>query len=505
MAMVTRHFVVVLLAAALAAGCGHVLVCARQGGPAWRQYDSHHFAVTTDLSPPRARRLVAELERTYRIFVDATGWRFPGRGEPPRRMRVVVFSRRADYDAVGPAHSDGFYRPETLDAESAVVIDNDGSHAPGEVFMHELTHRLVRYYVPNLPLGLNEGLAEYFSTFDIRSDVVALGLPPRRFAYLNDTMLPSVDTLFSAESLDGLSPAQKDAFYRGGWFLVHTMAKYYPQELGGMLGRLADGESIREAFTDAFGGTAWAMLGSRYVSVVSAAYQPGGFSVPTWRKPYQPPAQVEGVTDEHDLGDGALHLLWADLQRGRRDIAPQVTLAAAHGGDSAELAYMRALVDLDRKDVGAAERDLRAAVDGRPDEERYHLTLARVRMLGLGADSKQALAAMAPEMEWLDAHAQLPDARAIVGLYYAMRGDFATARAQGQRVLGVDPTNANGYLVLAIVAEETGDLDGAIADAERALRLTPEGASHKPAQLLLATLYARRRGPLRLNPPKLLR
>lgn len=471
----------------LVGGCGHArLLCPRQAGPAWHLYESHHFSVTTDLPPSRARPLVGELERTYRSFVDVTGWHFPGRGEPPGRMRVIVFARRRDYDAVAPPRTDGFYRSESLEAESAVVINNDGTHEPGEVFIHELTHRLVRYYVPNLPLGLNEGLAEYFSTFTVRKSEALTGLPPRRLAANTGMRLPSIDTLFNAETLDGLSPEQVNAFYIGGWFLVHTMARYYPQQLGDLLAQLADGQSIRDAFFAAFGHEAWKQLGNRYVAVIDEAYhvQPGGVLVPTWHKPYRTPADVEGVTNESELRDGALHLLWADLQRGRHDVAAQVALAEAHGGDSAQLSYMRGLLHLQRQELPEAEREIAAAVDARPDDERYRLTRVRVHAAVLQQQPSQGLGSMVDDMSWLAAHAQAPASIALVAIYDALRGDLAAARTQVQRALAIDPTSAHAYYALAVVDAEQGDIDGALEAAERSLRLTPEGASSATAKAL---------------------
>ena len=72
-----------------------------------------------------------------------------------------------------------------------------------------------------------------------------------------------------------------------------------------------------------------------------------------------------------------------------------------------------------------------------------------------------------------------------------------------QRTLEADPTNARGYLVLAILDLVRGNVDGAIAAAERSLRLMPEGASNPPARQLLARLRALRLGPPRPTPPSL--
>jgi tetratricopeptide (TPR) repeat protein len=319
-------------------------------------------------------------------------------------------------------------------------------------------------------------------------------------------MFPSIKTLFDAETLDGLSPEGVTAFYLGGWFLVHTMARYYPMQLGDLLARLADGQWIRDAFFGAFGPDSWKELDAHYAAVVREAYQlqPGRIVVPSWRKPYRPPATVVGVTGEREVDDGALHLLWADLELGRHDIAPQVALAAAHGGDSAQLAYMRGIVALQRQDLAAAERDLTAAVDARPDEERYHLTLARMRAGALVRDRPHTLDAMAHDMEWLGANAKSADAHALVALYYGLRGDFVTAGKQAQRSLDLDPTCARGYLAVALLAEQRGDVDAALVAAERSVRLTPPvGARNAEALQLLAGLRARSRARSPLQPPSL--
>lgn len=487
-----------LLFALVAVGCGHAqLRCPRLAGAAWREYESPHFDVSTDLSPPRARQLVGEFERTYRSFVDVTGWHFPGRGEPPGQMRVVVFADRSDYDAVAPPRSDGYYRPDLLVVDSVVVINNDGSHPPGEVFLHELTHRLLRYYVPNTPFGLNEGLAEYFSTFEVHGGNAFTGEPPRRLITASNSHLPDLNTLLTMESIAGLSPQEVNAVYVAGWFLVHTLAVYYPAQLGEVLGRMADGESFGNAFVAAFGRGGWSQLKYRYVQSVNQAYysEPGRIAVTSWKKPYKPADGVEGVRDELPLGEGALHLLWAELQLGRHDIAPQVTLAQTHGGDSAQLAFMRGLLHVEHKELDAAERDFAAAVDARPDDERYHLTLARVQSERFdSAISKEAQAAVAHEIDWLAANGRSASALAIVALYVCLRGDLPAAHGHVKRALAVDPTNVRAYLALSMIDFQEGDLDGAITAMDRAVRLAPEGSDTRGPRALLAKLRAARGG-----------
>ena len=492
MAAGSRLLLVFSLAVA-AGGCATTqLVCPRAGGAGWRHYESAHFDVTSDLSPPRARGLIREFERTYRSFLDVTGWRFPGRGEPPGRMRVVVFSRRADYDAVAPKNTDGYYRPDVQVVDAVVVINNNGTHEPGQVFLHELTHRLVRYYAPNTPLGLNEGLAEYFSTFEVHGGNAYTGQAPRRVEIGGPVHLPSLNTLLTIESTQGLSPQEANAFYMAGWFLVHTMAVFYPTQLGELLAQMADGQSFSSAFGATFGRGGFSKLEQLYVESVAHTYysDPGHVSVTSWKKPYRAPEVVEGVHDESAFGEGALHLLWADLQLGRHDIATQVALAEAHGGDSAQLAFMRGLLHVQRNELDAAEHDFAAAVDARPNDERYHLTLARLKAARFAdaAASKEAQAAVAHEIDWLAANGHMASSLAIVALYTALRGDMLATRGHVKRALEIDPTNSMAYIALAMLDYSQGDLDGAITALERSVRLAPEGSDTSGARSLLAQM-----------------
>jgi tetratricopeptide (TPR) repeat protein len=475
------------------------LRCPRQGGPEWRRYESPHFDVTSDLSPPRARRLVGKMERTYRSFLDVTGWRFPGRGEPPGHMRIVVFSRRADYEAVAPPRTDGFFRPGALEEDAAVIIDNDGGHPPGEIFLHELTHRLIRYYVPNLPLALNEGLAEFFSTFHVTADGVAHnGAPPRRIEMIvgRSVPLPSLGALVRQETLEGLSPQQVFCFYAASWFLADSLAE--TGMLPDLLGRMADGASFATAFTDLYGDAGWRHLEQTYLVQTRLAYN-GTSAFRGFDKAYVLPPFADTVDNELPLDDGALHLLWADLQIGRHDVARQVTLAAEHGSESAELSYLRGLVAALQNDAAKADHELALAVAARPSEERYHLMLARARATQIFEPGAQAT--LAPEVEWLAAHGQSAQGMALVAIYAALRGDVAEALRQVQRGLERDPTSAQVYLALAVAKASAGDLDGAFEAAQRSWRLTPTEAAGDPTAKNLMLRLQHMRRPFELKLP----
>ena len=192
----------------LVSGCAHstlrsTLSCPHRSGPQWVEYTSRHFVVVTNLPPAQARALVYDFEQTYSSFVDITGWHFPGREEPPGRMKLIVFEREADYAELAPRYTDGFFAPDTVDGVPVVVLTAAGSQSSRVVFLHELTHRLLRYYVAKAPLWLHEGLAEFYSTFYLENDAARFGAVPRRMAVMRAVPLPPAWMLFSVESFDG--------------------------------------------------------------------------------------------------------------------------------------------------------------------------------------------------------------------------------------------------------------------------------------------------------------
>src|SRR5687768_10783699 len=58
-----------------------------------------------------------------------------------------------------------------------ILLRADGQERVDRVVYHELTHYFVKNTVPGLPLWLNEGIAEYYSTFQTSGDEVHIGRP----------------------------------------------------------------------------------------------------------------------------------------------------------------------------------------------------------------------------------------------------------------------------------------------------------------------------------------
>src|SRR6185503_3054 len=108
-----------------------------------------------------------------------------------------------------------------------VVVSAAAEPEVRRVLYHEVLHHFVRHHLPEAPLWLNEGLAEFYSTLEVDhgeawigrqvvDHVVRLQRGPRR--PLADLLAIATD----AHSEDD-DTIQESAFYAESWALVHYL------------------------------------------------------------------------------------------------------------------------------------------------------------------------------------------------------------------------------------------------------------------------------------------
>ena len=88
------------------------------------------------------------------------------------------------------------------------------------------THYVVRTNAPRLPLWFNEGLAEFFSTFEYRKGELRIGLPkPSHVLWLRNHSAILIPALFAMDrdSKDYNEGTRRGIFYAQSWPLVHYL------------------------------------------------------------------------------------------------------------------------------------------------------------------------------------------------------------------------------------------------------------------------------------------
>jgi hypothetical protein len=136
----------------------------------------------------------------------------------------------------------------------------NAEHNAGQVIYHEYIHFFLNNNLKELPLWLNEGLAEYYSTFEADDKKANIGRPlQHHLAFLRSNPTMPLDRLFAAsEGVIFLDEESKQGlFYAQSWLLVHYLLQGQEAKLrpgfSKFLTLLAQGHPQDKALADALG------------------------------------------------------------------------------------------------------------------------------------------------------------------------------------------------------------------------------------------------------------
>ena len=154
----------------------------------------------------------------------------------------------------------GYFSPGRLANQVAIVANRYGSEVSSTIF-HEYVHYVLNTNQAELPLWMNEGLAEFYSTFELNGDLARIGYPiGNHLLWLQkNPIIPLTDFLsIDYDSPDYNEGNRRGVFYAQSWALTHMLV------MGSTDGRnratayanlLKQGVDQDEAFQQAIGGT----------------------------------------------------------------------------------------------------------------------------------------------------------------------------------------------------------------------------------------------------------
>ena len=139
----------------------------------WVQVSSDTYIVKSSAGEERARKVLKELEGFHQLIGSTLVFRNTELPELP--IEVLVIGDEPTLKELQPEYNGrrvnfaGFYQTGQ-DRDFIVLSGRVFPETLTSVVYHELTHYFVARSLRSRPTWLNEGLAEYFSTAEIRND-----------------------------------------------------------------------------------------------------------------------------------------------------------------------------------------------------------------------------------------------------------------------------------------------------------------------------------------------
>lgn len=218
----------------------------------WLRLTTPNFELYTSAGEKKGRAVILHFEQVRDFFLKAS----PVRNLSDVPVRIVEFGSEEEYKRYAiNAGAIAFYMPGS--ARDFIVIDEPATVDFG-VATHEYMHLIVRHSGLRLPVWLNEGWADVYSSLKPLKSEAAIGdLLPGRVAALNR------DLWFDFASLTSVTTAspiynegnRTGIFYAESWALAHMLylAPEYADNFGKFVSALNQGKTSDEACQAAWG------------------------------------------------------------------------------------------------------------------------------------------------------------------------------------------------------------------------------------------------------------
>jgi tetratricopeptide (TPR) repeat protein len=196
----------------------------------WLEARSPDFTVISNAGEKEARKIADQFEQIREVFQNA----FPKMRVDLGKPVIILAVKNEDslkallpafWEAQGHTHPAGWYQPAEEKHFVVVRTDIEGPN-PYAIVYHEYAHALMNVNVRDLPLWLNEGIAEFFANSTIHDHYVEIGkIAPYHLQVLQQNKLIPIPVLLQA---DHSSPYYNEnnrasLFYAESWAIVHYL------------------------------------------------------------------------------------------------------------------------------------------------------------------------------------------------------------------------------------------------------------------------------------------
>ncbi len=437
----------------------------------WIRISTSHFELYTTAGEKKGREAIRYFEHVRRFFLEAS----PARRIPQTPVRIVAF------------HDDKQFRPYTINEAAfayytgargrdwIVMQDIVAEHFPAA--LHEYTHLILRHSGLRIPLWLDEGMAELYSTLRPMSNKLIIGdLIPGRMVDLQQQKWLDVAALVAVTHDSPYYNEQKKAgiFYAESWALTHmlVLSPAYRLNFAKFLAELSSGTDFETASRKALGAGAEKLDHDLHFYLTGHPY---GVAFDLHLKNTDEDLSV----DEVPAFDADLMLADLSVLINKRDEASAVyRRLLQQEPDRPEIeASLGYLALLDKEPAEARRHFAKAFAEGSKDAQMC-LDLASLE-LSTDSTSEAAVIALKRALLWIPDNTQ---ARLLLGETLNNRLDYrgAVEALKPPRPVNLQGDEANEYLLnLAYAYLAQGDVANARQYATEAKKwaVTPDQVS----------------------------
>ena len=461
------------------------LACSLPAADPWLRLTTPHFELYTTAGEKRGRETILHFEQVRAFFIAA----MPLRKAPEFPVRIIAFRTGREYAPYSPGTAAAAYYTQSQYRDYIVMQDLSEEHF--STVTHEYMHLIMRHSGVNLPLWLNEGWADVYSTLRNRGSGAVVGEPiPGRVQKLQNDPWIGIGTLTSMthESRGYSEKDRAGIFYAESWALTHMLylSPEYRSNFDKMLRAFGEGKSTDEAFQAAFGKDQSQVFDelrgylrrSPFLSGVIDAKLEKSAENPAVAPatPYESAlalAELLGATRHRDEARKAFLGLEKQFP-GRAETARSLGYLEWRSGDE------RAARDYFEKAFAAGDSD---------PEMCFHLAMLERRMKG---DSDRV---RPPLLKALQLKPDYMEARMQLGYLELSEQNYPAALAAFNAIEKVMPQDASALFGgRALVHFSTGNLNLARKDAEEARKWATTAPDTDRAEHILRDLDIRAEG-----------
>ena len=223
-------------------------------GQHWIRVSTPHFSMYTTNSEKQAIRSLQVFEQVRYFFLQLN----ENKQGAEEQVRIIAFSSEREFKPYRPNSGMFAYYQQSRERDFIVMQDIEPEHQ--QAALHEYTHLILQHEKVELPIWLNEGLADLYSSLEPHGQQAMVGraLPGRYFALKQQPWM-DWNVLFAVgyESPYYNEKDKMSIFYAQSWALTHmlTLSPSYMESFPRFLHLMSNGTQTAEALRKIYGKT----------------------------------------------------------------------------------------------------------------------------------------------------------------------------------------------------------------------------------------------------------